>query len=70
MERQRVASGTLRAVGYDATTATMEVEFCDGRLFRYFDVPEFLYRGLMLADSKGAFFNTRFHGRYRFDRIG
>jgi KTSC domain len=28
-------------------------------------VPEFLYRGLLAARSKGQFFTTRIAGRYR-----
>jgi hypothetical protein len=69
MDREPVASGTLRSVGYDAATQTLEAEFQDGGIFRYAAVPEFLYQGLMLAKSKGAFFNTRILGRYEFERV-
>jgi hypothetical protein len=69
MERQPVKSNSIRSIGYDAAAETLEVEFQDGGLFRYFAVPEFLYRGLMLAESKGGFFNTRLHGRFKFEQV-
>lgn len=69
MERESVSSGSLKSIGYDPESQTLEVEFQDGGIFRYAAVPEFLYRGLMLAKSKGAFFNTRLHGRFQFERV-
>jgi hypothetical protein len=69
MRREPVQSGTIRSVGYDPTAQILEVEFQQGGTFRYFSVPEFLHRGLMLADSKGAFFNRRLLGRYQCEQI-
>lgn len=69
MERQPVRSSVIRSVAYDEAAAVLEVEFPDGDVYRYFEFPEFLHRGLMLAASKGQFFNTRINGRYRFERI-
>jgi hypothetical protein len=69
MNRETVRSGTIRSIGYNLTTETLEVEFMQGGTFQYFAVPEFMYRGLMLADSKGGFFNRRLAGRYRYEKI-
>ena len=65
MNRDAVKSSTIRAIGYDPTTATLEIEFHRRGTYQYEGVPEFLYRGLMLADSKGEFFNSRIANRYR-----
>jgi hypothetical protein len=35
VNREAVASSSIRSVGYDLSGKTLEVEFCDGRLFRY-----------------------------------
>ena len=35
MERKRVNSSRIRAVGYDAKTQDLEVEFSDGRVVVY-----------------------------------
>ena len=48
------------SVGYDSASRVLEIEFRRGPcVYRYFDVPEFLYRGLMATRSKGQFFATR-----------
>ena len=64
--RQSVTSSMILSVGYDSASGVLEIEFRRGpRVYRYFDVPEFLYRGLMAARSKGRFFTTRIADRYR-----
>jgi hypothetical protein len=69
VERQPVESSVIRAAGYDPVGAVLELEFRDGDLYRYFDFPEFLYRGLMLSASKGEFFSRRISGRYAFEQV-
>ncbi|HVW05541.1 MAG TPA: KTSC domain-containing protein [Vicinamibacterales bacterium] len=69
MTREPVESSVIKAVGYDEDAAVLEVQFPDGDVYRYFEFPAFLYRGLMLAASKGHFFNTRIAGRYRYERV-
>ena len=69
MERRPVSSSTIRSIGYDSTTLTLEIEFQARGTYRYFDVPEFLYSGLMVASSKGTFLNSRILGRYRQEEI-
>ena len=69
MQRQRVASRALREVGYDPPTHTLEVTFASGTVYRYFDVPEFLSRGLTVAKSKGTYFAKRINGRFRFEQV-
>ena len=69
MEHQPVTSRAIRAVGYNAPTQVMELRFTSGTLYRFFDVPEFLHRGLMLAKSKGAYFAKRINNRYRFEEV-
>jgi hypothetical protein len=65
MNRQPVKSSSIRSIGYDAATQILEVEFHRRGTFQYIGVPEFVYRALMLAPSKGAFFNDRVSNRYK-----
>src|SRR5436190_7399080 len=58
MKRTPVQSTAIRSTGYDSAGKTLDVEFLNGRVYRYFDVQEFLYRGFMLAGSKGDYFRT------------
>jgi lysyl-tRNA synthetase class 2 len=69
LTRAPVESSVIKSVGYDESTSVLEVQFPDGDVYRYFEFPAFLYRGLMLATSKGHFFNTRIAGRYRYERV-
>jgi len=55
MERMPVESSTLVSVGYDSTSATLEIEFRTG-IYQYFGVPSEIHEGLMSAGSKGSYF--------------
>ncbi len=68
MNRQPVNSSTISSVGYDAATATLEVEFQTGQVYQYFDVPEHVYQELTNASSPGAYLASNIKGVYRFAR--
>jgi hypothetical protein len=51
MDREIVISVSVRAVGYDKETLTLEIEFCDSSIYQYSGVPEEVYTGFL--DSMG-----------------
>lgn len=55
MKRQPVRSTSLKAVGYDATALTLEIEFRSGRLVRYVGVAEPVYQALLALPGKALF---------------
>lgn len=57
MERTPVESNSLRSLGYDAETRTLEVEFQSGRIYLYSEVPQSTFTWLMRSKSKGGIFN-------------
>lgn len=69
MKRVAVVSSNLREVGYDPASSTLEVQFIDGRVYQYFDVPERVYRELLAASSVGQFFHREIRGEYRYARV-
>jgi DNA helicase HerA-like ATPase len=69
MDREPVSSSNVVSVGYDPKTLTLEVEFLDGALYQYFDVPEIEADGLVGADSVGKYLNDNIKGRYRYARV-
>jgi len=69
MDRTPVQSTAIRSIVYDSTEKTLDVEFLNGRVYRYFGVHEFLYRGFMLAGAKGNYFKTRINNRFRCEEI-
>jgi lysyl-tRNA synthetase class 2 len=66
MQQPFVKSTALSRVSYDATSAFLEVEFHDHRIYGYCDVPGELYAALLRAESKGKFFNAEIRDRFRF----
>lgn len=50
-------SETLAAAVYDASQATLQLDFRDGSRYVYSKVSPNLFRDLLAATSKGSFFN-------------
>jgi len=63
--RQHVESTAIAAVGYSKRRHMLEIEFVNGAIYRYFDVPAAVYRELMVADSKARFYDFNIKGHYR-----
>ena len=70
MERYSVASSNVASVGYDATTETLEVEFLNGSMYQYYNVPENMYDRFMQDPSKGRFLNLHIKNAYPYSRVG
>lgn len=69
MERVSVVSSDLASVGYERTSLTLEIEFQNGAIYQYFDVPEHVHDGLMAAPSKGRYFNAHIKGVFQYQKI-
>lgn len=70
MNRTRVISSHIVSIGYDSQSSTLEVEFKDGAVYQYYNVPQFEYRDLMNAPSHGEYFDANIKkGGYRYRRI-
>jgi hypothetical protein len=68
--RQPVQSTAIAKVGYSKRRHILEIEFVNGAIYRYFDVPPAVHRDLMSADSKARFYDFNIKGRYRSVPIG
>jgi hypothetical protein len=70
IERTPVRSSALRSVGYDQEQRILEIEFTGGAVYRYFDVPPEVYRGLMAAESHGRYFHQHVRDKtYPYQRM-
>lgn len=56
MDRNKVNSSSIRAVGYDERSRVLEVEFNDGRINQYTGVSPEVHRRLMSAPSIVSYF--------------
>ena len=65
MERSPVVSSNVQAVGYDSTLMVLEVEFNNGRVYQYLDVPQSEYDALLGASSIGSYLHHNIKNRYQ-----
>ncbi len=64
------ASSTVRSMGYDPQTQTLEVEFLSGWVYQYYGVPGHIHDQMMEASSKGRFLNMYIRDFYPYSRVG
>ncbi len=69
MERKRVNSGTIRSVGYDASSQTLEIEFSNGSIVQYQRVAAEIHRRFLAAPSPGSYFRDEIEESYTARRI-
>ncbi len=69
MERVSVSSSNIRAIGYDPSTSTLEVEFTTGSIYQYHGVPQEEYDALINAASKGKYFGANIKNKYPFTKL-
>lgn len=70
MERQYVSSSNIVSIGFDPDNMILEVEFLNGAVYQYYDVPQSIYDGLMAADSHGKYLAAYIKkGGYRYAQI-
>jgi KTSC domain len=67
--RQRVDSSAIAKVGYSKRRHVLEIEFVNGAIYRYLDVPSSVYRDLISAESKARFYDFNIKGKYRSARV-
>lgn len=60
-----VESTLLASVAYCPDRTLLDLEFRDGTLYRFFDVPAACFQQLMTSDSKGAYFNRNIRNHFR-----
>ena len=70
MNRVSVSSSNLASVGYDAQAKVLEIEFLNGSVYQYANVPERIYAELLSAPSHGKYFDANIKkAGYAYTRI-
>src|ERR1700730_14549437 len=67
--RERVQSSGLTAVGYSKRRHILEIEFTNGAVYRYVDVPPSVHRDLMSAESKTGYYALNIKRNYHSYRV-
>ena len=63
--RQPVHSTAIAKIGYSKRHHILEIEFVNGAVYRYFDVPLSVYHDLTSAESKARFYDSEIRKHYR-----
>ena len=69
MKHHAVKSSNITSIGYDPNTATMEVLFSSGALYRYRDVMPVDHHALVNAPSPGSHFAKSIRNRFKSERV-
>ncbi len=69
MRRQPVESSMLRSAGYDPAQAVLELEFNNGRIYQYPDVPQEVFNELLESESKGRYFLDAIDDVYAYQQV-
>ena len=69
MERKSVNSSTIRSVGYDPGSQTLEIEFRSGSIYQYSRVSSEIHRKLMAAPAIGSYFKDNIEEEFSAKRI-
>lgn len=64
IRREPISSSALAAAGYSKRRHILEVEFVNGAVYRYLDVPPSIYRDLMSSGSKARYYDSNIKGNY------
>jgi len=69
MERIPVSSSNIASIGYETDSQTLEVEFNNGTIYQYYDVPEHIYDELLSSSSVGSYFNQQVKSNYSYSQV-
>ena len=69
MDRKKVSSSSIRAVGFDERNRVLEVEFNDGRINQYSGVSAEVHRRLISAPSIVSYFRDNVEESFTAKRI-
>jgi hypothetical protein len=65
LKREPVQSTALASVGYSKRLHALEIEFRNGAIYRYLEVPASVYRSLRNASSKARYYDENIRHKYR-----
>ena len=69
MDRKRVNSSKIRAIGYDEKSMVLEVEMTNGQVWQYTRVYPEVHRRFMAAPNPTSFYDDKIAEEYTGRRI-
>ena len=62
-------SGNVERTTYKSSDDLLEVEFLNGGIYQYKDVPKDIWEGMKIADSVGSYLHQHIKGNYRYEKV-
>lgn len=62
-------SSNIQAIDYNEDESSLSVEFKNGSIYKYFDVPDDIPTSMITASSVGRFFIQNIKSNYEFERV-
>lgn len=69
IERSQVQSSTIKSIGYDPESKTMEVEFKNGGAWKYEDVGQQAWDDFRGSSSIGKHFHANIRGKFKSTKL-
>lgn len=69
MDFTPVDSRMILGVRYNDKSYELDIVFRTGDKYRYKNVPQFVYEGLMKAESLGQYMHKKIFGRFKYERL-
>ncbi len=69
MDSRSINSSNLAALGSGSFSSALEIEFLNGAVYQYFDVPEFILQGLMAESSHGSYSGVHIRNTYKIMKL-
>ena len=57
VDRKRIDSKKIESIAYDPESYTLEIEFKNGNLVRYFGLPDYIFEKFLHSPDKDVFFS-------------
>ena len=69
IEMKNLSSSQIKSIGYDIDLGDMYVEFHNGKVYKYVNVPEWTYNAFLKADSPGKFFHSEIKNHFDYENV-
>lgn len=68
MDREPVVSSNIASIGYSEEDSRLQIEFHNGGVYDYFDVPADVHQQVMVAESTGRAFHQLIKGSFEYEK--
>lgn len=65
MDQKSVTSSYIDSVGYDESKKLLEITLRSGEVYRYKEVPEDIYKGILRASSPKTYFKEHIRDAFQ-----